>query len=225
MRGIPGSPMCEDVQNAKVTIGIENQNQNKKNEIPYGYCHCGCGQKTAICCKTYKRLKGHVLDQPRLFITGHAIRGERNYIWKGGTVFSKEGYVMVKTYDHPYRNAHDLIAEHILICEKALGKYLPKGAVVHHVNKNKKDNHTPFNLVICQDNTYHLYLHQRLRAYKACGHADWLGCRYCKKYDKPENMTIRIYKNHSYAEHRECKNADQRRRKSIKKMKGDLSCM
>lgn len=51
--------------------------------------------------------------------------------------------------------------EHILLAEKALGKPLPKGAIVHHMNRNGQDNHTPFNLIICPDTAYHQLLHQR----------------------------------------------------------------
>lgn len=59
--------------------------------------------------------------------------------------------------------------EHISIAEKALGKKLPSGAVVHHMNKQRADNHTPYNLVICQDQSYHLLLHRRMREYELYG--------------------------------------------------------
>ena len=48
------------------------------------------------------------------------------------------------------------IGIHRLRAEKALGKLLPQGAVVHH--------HTQEQLVICQDDPYHHYLHRRARA-------------------------------------------------------------
>ena len=53
--------------------------------------------------------------------------------------------------------------EHILVAEKALGRRLPKGAVVHHANKKRSDN-TPTNLVICPNETYHRLLHRRMKA-------------------------------------------------------------
>ncbi len=79
--------------------------------------------------------------------------------------------------------------EAIAIAETTLGKPLPIGAEVHHVDENPLNN-KPQNLVICEDRTYHWLLHQRARALKACGHADWLKCRICKKYDDPTNLKI-----------------------------------
>lgn len=55
------------------------------------------------------------------------------------------------------------VYEHTYLAEKALGKPLPKGAVVHHLNELPWDNHTPLNLVICPDQAYHMLLHKRAR--------------------------------------------------------------
>ena len=74
-----------------------------------------------------------------------------------------------------------------MVAEKALGKPLPKGAEIHHYGK--RDDNTK--LVICQDQAYHKLLHRRMRAIKACGHASWRKCQYCKQYDKPENLHVK----------------------------------
>ena len=61
--------------------------------------------------------------------------------------------------------------EHVVIAERALGKALPNGAEVHHVDEDKRNN-TPSNLVICQDVAYHRLLHQRARIVRAGGNTN-----------------------------------------------------
>lgn len=51
---------------------------------------------------------------------------------------------------------------HVIAAEAALGKPLPPGAEVHHVDGNKWNNANN-NLVICQDHAYHYLLHARAR--------------------------------------------------------------
>ena len=94
-------------------------------------------------------------------------------------------------YQHrrPYidgkRGRHRL--EHVLIVERVLGKPLPSGAEIHHVDGNGRNN-AHRNLVVCPDHGYHALLHLRQRAYDACGHADWVKCPFCKEWDDPKNM-------------------------------------
>jgi len=58
---------------------------------------------------------------------------------------------------------------HVLRAERALGKSLPLGAVVHHADGTKQAE-AP--LVICQDQGYHLLLHKRFRVVMAGGNPD-----------------------------------------------------
>jgi hypothetical protein len=39
--------------------------------------------------------------------------------------------------DHPCANSKGCVYEHRLVAEQALGKPLPQGALVHHVNKER----------------------------------------------------------------------------------------
>ena len=86
---------------------------------------------------------------------------------------------------------------HTVVAEKALGKQLPKGAIVHHANEIRHDN-SPANLVLCPNQAYHKLLHQRMRAKKMCGNANWLKCCYCKKYDDPKKMSFRAKGHQAY---------------------------
>ncbi len=117
------------------------------------------------------------------------------------------------------------VREHVVIAEKALGKPLPIGAQVHHLDENKKNNN-PNNLVICPDQAYHTLLHRRQAAFDACGHYDWVLCRYCHKHDSPVNLTITSAVNKpngskvKLSYHKECNNKYHRdRRATISKRK------
>ena len=169
-------------------------------EIPQGFCHCGCGTKTNLATITSKKF-GRIKGQPMKYIAGHHLRektGELNHGWKGGK-HEHHGYTLIREPEHP-RSVSGYVPEHILIAEKALGKFIKLPHVVHH--------HTPEQLVICENPGYHLLLHKRQRAYEACGNVHWLKCKYCKQYDDPENMFISGDQHY----HRACKNSDARKR-------------
>jgi hypothetical protein len=113
-------------------------------------------------------------------------RGSNHHNWKGGICHHIRG-TLKKCPNHPRADRDGYVFEHILIAESALGVYLPMDSVVHHHNGNHHDN-IKQNLVLCQDQGYHMLLHQRIRALKACGHAHWRKCTYCKEYDDPINL-------------------------------------
>lgn len=108
----------------------------------------------------------------------------------------------------------DYELEHRVVAARALGKPLPLGVEVHHVNGDKKDPRAG-NLVICQDRAYHNLLHRRERAYRATGHADWIKCCCCRQYDAPAAMKVyeRKDRNGFTAYHLACMLERQRTRK------------
>lgn len=103
------------------------------------------------------------------------------------------------------------VAEHAYLAEQALGKPVPAGAELHHINGTRRDN-SRGNLVLCQDRKYHRLLHQRKAALKASGHAHWRKCRFCKEYDDPKYLYISGENGHT-VNHRECFNEYERSRR------------
>jgi len=147
-------------------------------------CKCGCGEE--------------IQSDKATFINGHSIKmligtRESNSRWKGGRFKRSRhgadgGYIFVDSGEST-NGRIKYIQEHIAIAESVLGKKLPYGACVHHLNGIRDDN-TKSNLVICQDNEYHKLLHRRERALRLCGNANFRKCRRCHEYDDPRNLCI-----------------------------------
>lgn len=164
----------------------------------YGLCECGCGGRAPLAHQS-DTARGHIKGAPLRFIRGHRARlpnnrvyqyGSLNASWKGGRLLATGGYIRVRNPDHP-RAIIGYVLEHILIAEKALGRFLPHRAVVHHANEIEEDNRN-CNLIICEDQAYHMLLHQRRRAFLASGHAEYLKCQFCQRYDDPSTMCVNI---------------------------------
>ena len=66
-------------------------------------------------------------------------RGDKAPTWKGG-IMHIQGYIYINSYDHPHKNSKGYIAEHRLVMEKELGRYLLPNEDVHHKNGIKTDN-------------------------------------------------------------------------------------
>ena len=105
-----------------------------------------------------------------------------------------DGYIM-------HESGGRAVLEHVMLAERALGKPLPRGVHVHHVDENRSNN-APSNLVICTA-AYHRLLHLRMRAFAACGHYDWLRCGICGQWSPPSE--IKVYVPSGNRRHPTCK--------------------
>lgn len=88
-----------------------------------------------------------------------------------GVKHRKDGYLMRYVPAHPLANDKGYVLDHVLVAEKALGHYLPPKAVVHHVDESRDINERG-NLVICENQAYHMILHARQRVLNAGGDPD-----------------------------------------------------
>jgi hypothetical protein len=86
---------------------------------------------------------------------------------------------MILRPEHGNANAQGYVYEHVLIASHVLGRPLPPGVEVHHVNEIGDDNANR-NLVICESHAYHYLLHARMRAYRATGNVHKRKCAICK---------------------------------------------
>jgi HNH endonuclease len=115
------------------------------------------------------------------------------------------GYVCIKTAGHPRPERDGWIAEHVLVVERILGRYLDSNHPIHHVNGIKTDNR-PENLVVCEDPSYHILLHKRARIIEAGGDPETqVLCGTCHQLKllnqdfSPSRVRRRVYTCHACA--------------------------
>ena len=87
---------------------------------------------------------------------------ERNPNWKGGRVIEPRGYVLIKNPEHPRADVRGYVYEHVLVAEKALGRPLRRGELVHHINGENGDNQ-PENLEVLPSRFHHSVAHRRVQ--------------------------------------------------------------
>lgn len=121
-------------------------------------CECGCGEPAPIATTT-RPSRGYVVGEPQRFVRGHrsstaqtiesrekiaaSLRGKKgpaSRAWKGGRFVSAKGYAFVYAPDHPKAYRGYYVAEHRLVMEAELGRYLLQTETVHHKNGVRNDN-------------------------------------------------------------------------------------
>ena len=80
--------------------------------------------------------------------------GEGHPNWKGGRMLIG-GYWYIYSPNHPHVTKQRRVAEHRLVMERELGRYLDPSEVVHHKDGDSQNN-APENLILFQHNADHL---------------------------------------------------------------------
>lgn len=122
----------------------------------------------------------HITEPPALLTHSYVEHIMKDRRPNGTGAITKAGYIQVsKNGNFQY--------EHITVAERALGRPLPDGAIVHHVDEVRTHNANA-NLVICPNQGYHALLHQRMNARAAGAPLHYKPCRFCGEFDDQKNM-------------------------------------
>ena len=120
-------------------------------------CHCDCGNEKIVRSDYLK--SGHT--QSCGCLRKERMTGLSNSRWAGGRYTATTGYTMIHCKGHPSVNKDGYVAEHRLVMEGKLGRYLKSWEIPHHKNEIKTDN-DPDNLQL-MTNSEHMRFHNTKR--------------------------------------------------------------
>ena len=119
---------------------------NKKGKFCSFKCYVKSHEHFIICKHCNKQIKRKRLASKYCshrcfldYLTKTFIK-EKHSKWTGGKFKDTEGYIHVKSYNHPYRDKQNYVREHRLVMEEHLGRYLKPTELVHHINEDITDN-------------------------------------------------------------------------------------
>ena len=104
-------------------------------------------------CRFFKtrgiKLRSHSEADKLAYKTGRkkVLKGDKNPSWNGGQTEHTEGYVLIKMPEHHRANNRGYVKRADIIAEQMLGRLLYDNEIVHHKNRNKKDDR-PCNLEV-----------------------------------------------------------------------------
>jgi len=163
--GKPDSQIAKEVGKAKSTIGSIRRRFGIHRDIPrYQDKNWMYKQiiekkrKTKDIAIELKCSQANVIQWANKFaipLSSPYAKGAESPFYKGIVITG--GYKNIKKYEHPRANSNGYIAEHILIMEKKIGRFLKTEEIVHHIDGNKLNNDKN-NLYLC-DKSSHRKIH------------------------------------------------------------------
>ncbi len=84
--------------------------------------------------------------------------GKESPNWKGGRM-KINGYIWIYSPEHPYRWRSNYVAEHRLVIEANIGRFLFPWEIIHHINGIREDNRIE-NLKLLQNLGEHNTIHK-----------------------------------------------------------------
>jgi len=131
---------CEDgcgrkiVRKSKICVYCSGKRKSKPAEqkvktarIKDKDCAGGCGKKIARASTRCYSCSGRLNCHKRRRNPKHAY-------------MTHAGYILIGVDDHPYKQKKGYVAEHRLVMEKKIGRYLLPHENVHHINGVRSDN-------------------------------------------------------------------------------------
>lgn len=111
-----------------------------------------------------KTHKGKVLSKETKEKISESHKGlnRTNNKWNAHVKNREDGYIQVYKPEHPHANKDGYVMEHRLVMEEVLGRYIKENEVIHHINRNRKDNR-PENLMIFSSISDHMRYHGYFR--------------------------------------------------------------
>ena len=107
-----------------------------------------------------KALKGRIISNETRSNMSKAKLGKtgiESNRYQGGNPTESEGYVWILSPNHPFVKGQH-VAEHRLVVEKLIGRYLTTKEQVHHENKIRNDNR-PENFIAFSSKSAHMRWH------------------------------------------------------------------